>query len=121
MADNRVIRKQEIRKVILFMILLFATIIPAVAVFGHGGKHSEAFTHLQALQKATQLYDKLINTGKLDPSWETGLEQVTLSNRQKGDKKEIVVVFHRHEGDPKSVYIYFNADGKYAGSNFTGE
>ena len=121
MADNRVIKKQEIRTVIIFMIFIFTIIIPAVAAFGHGGKHSEAFTHLQALQKATQLYDKLINNGKLDPSWETGLEQVTVSNRQKGDKKEIVVVFHRREGDPKTVYIYFNADGKYAGSNFTGE
>ena len=121
MADNQVIKKQEIRSVIIFMFLLFTIIIPTVAAFGHGGKHSEAFTPLQALQKATQLYDKLINTGKLDPSWETGLEQVTVSNRQKGDKKEIVVVFHRREGDPKSVYIYFNADGKYAGSNFTGE
>ena len=121
MADNQVIKKQEIRTVIIFMILLFTIIIPAAAAFGHGGKHSEAFTHLQALQKATQLYDKLINTGKLDPSWETGLEQVTVSNRQKGDRKEIVVVFHRREGDPKTVYIYFNADGKYAGSNFTGE
>jgi len=121
MADSHVIKKQKIPTVIIFMILLFTIIIPAVAAFGHGGKHSEAFTHLQALQKATQLYDQLINTGKLDPSWETGLEQVTVSNRQKGDNKEIVVVFHRREGDPKTVYIYFNADGKYAGSNFTGE
>jgi len=121
MADNQVIKKQEIRSVIIFMFLLFTIIIPTVAAFGHGGKHSEAFTHLQALQKATQLYDKLINTGKLDPSWETGLEQVTVSNRQKGDNKEIIVVFHRREGDPKTVYIYFHADGKYAGSNFTGE
>ena len=121
MADNQVIKKQEIRSVIIFMFLLFTIIIPTVAAFGHGGKHSEAFTHLQALQKATQLYDKLINTGKLDPSWETGLEQVTVSNRQKGDNKEIIIVFHRREGDPKTVYIYFHADGKYAGSNFTGE
>ena len=121
MADNQIIKKQEIRSVIILMFLLFTIIIPTVAAFGHGGKHSEAFTHLQALQKATQLYDKLINTGKLDPSWETGLEQVTVSNRQKGDNKEIIVVFHRREGDPKTVYIYFHADGKYAGSNFTGE
>ena len=79
MADNRVIKKQEIRTVIIFMIFIFTIIIPAVAAFGHGGKHSEAFTHLQALQKATQLYDKLINNGKLDPSWETGLEQAARS------------------------------------------
>ena len=121
MTDNQVIKKVEIRTVIIFMILLFTIIIPAVAAFGHGGKHSEAFTNLQALQKATRLYDKLIDNGKLDPSWETDLEQVTVSNRQKGDRKEIVVVFQRREGDPKTVYIYFKTDGKYAGSNFTGE
>ena len=95
MTDSQVIKKEEFRTVILFMILLFTLIIPGVAAFGHGGKHSEAFTHLQALQKATQLYDKLINNGKLDQSWETALKKVTVSNRQKNDKKEIVVIFHR--------------------------
>ena len=89
------------------MITVFSIAITTVTAFGHGGKHSETFTHLQALQKATQLYDKLINNGKLDQSWETALDKVTVSNRQKGDKKEIVVVFHRREGDPKTVYIYF--------------
>ncbi|MBW2585186.1 MAG: hypothetical protein JRE36_16935, partial [Deltaproteobacteria bacterium] len=44
-----------------------------------------------------------------------------ISNRQKNNKEEVVVVFHRLEGDPRAVYIFFNADGKYAGSNFTGE
>ena len=121
MANNQVIKKEEFRTVILFMILLFTLIIPAAAAFGHGGKHSEAFTHLQALQKATQLYDKLIDNGKLDQSWENGLEKVTISNRQKNNKQEVVVIFHRLEGDPRAVYIFFNTDGEYAGSNFTGE
>jgi len=121
MADNQVIKKQEIRTIIIFMVLLFTIIIPAVVAFGHGGRHSEKFTHLQGLQKATELYDKLINDKKLDPSWETDLKQVTVSNRQKGDKKEIVVGFHRGEGTPPTVYIFFNAAGKYIGSNFTGD
>lgn len=120
MTENRIIKQQGIRTIVI-MITLFTIINSAVAAFGHGGKHSEAFSHLQALQKATQLYDQLINNRKLDQSWETDLEQVTVSNRQKGDKNEIVVVFHRREGDPRAVYIFFNADGKYVGSNFTGE
>lgn len=95
--------------------------LTAVAAFGHGGKHADGFTHLQALQKATQLYDKLIGTKKLDTSWETNLKKVTVSERRKGEKKEIVVVFHREKGDPATVYIFFNAAGKYIGSNFTGE
>jgi hypothetical protein len=103
------------------MVISIGIAITSVAAFGHGGKHADTFTHLQALQKATQLYDKLISNKKLDQSWETNLKQVTVSNRQKGDKKEIVVVFHRGKGEPPAVYIFFNTAGKYTGSNFTGE
>jgi hypothetical protein len=98
------------------MVISIGIAITSVAAFGHGGKHADTFTHLQALQKATQLYDKLISNKKLDQSWETNLKQVTVSNRQKGDKKEIVVVFHRGKGEPPAVYIFFNTAGKYTGS-----
>ena len=101
--------------------VLFAVMLTAALAFGHGGKHADEFTQLQALQKATKLYDQLIAKGKLDQSWETGLQNVTISNRNRGGKNEVVVSFQRKEGDPRSVYIFFNAEGKYAGSNFTGE
>ena len=92
-------------------------------VFAHGGKAHEMgeFTHLAALKKATELYDKLIDSQKLDTDWETGLERVDVSHRQKGNDTEVVVAFHRIKGDPKSVFIFFTLDGEYAGSNFTGE
>ena len=102
----------------LILILTFWTIS---TVYGHGGKHAGQFTRLQALQKATMMYDQLVDKGKLDQVWETGLQNVTISNRKKSGKDEIVVSFTRSEGDPKAVYIFFNADGKYSGSNFTGE
>ena len=98
-----------------------AVIITTALAFGHGGKHADTFTQLQALQKATKLYDQLIAKGKLDQSWETGLQNVTISNRTQKGKDEIVVSFQRKEGDPKAVYIFFNSKGKYVGSNFTGE
>ena len=103
----------------LLLILLFA----ATVVFAHGGKAHEMgeFTHLAALKKATELYDKLIDSQKLDPAWETGLERVEVSHRQKGNETEVVVAFHRDEGDPKTVFIFFTVKGEYAGSNFTGE
>jgi hypothetical protein len=120
MTDNQLIKQEKMRTfIILITVIIIA--MTTIAAFGHGGKHSEKFTHLQALQKATVLYDKLINNKKLDQSWETDLKQVTVSNRQKGDKKEIVVSFLRGEGDPPAVYIFFNAAGKYTGSNFTGD
>ncbi|MGB5421524.1 MAG: DUF6488 family protein [Desulfobacterales bacterium] len=103
----------------LLLILLFT----AAVVFAHGGKEHEMgeFTHLAALKKATELYDKLIDSRKLDPAWETDLEKVEVSHRQKGNDTEVVVAFYRDEGDPKTVFIFFTAVGEYAGSNFTGE
>jgi hypothetical protein len=99
-----------------------AFLISASLAFSHGGKHDpEEFTHLAALKKATGLYDQLIGNGKLDPSWENKLSKVEMINREKEDKSEIVVSFHRAEGDPKTVYIFFTASGKYSGSNYTGE
>ena len=102
----------------IILILTFWTITSG---YGHGGKHAGQFTRLQALQKATMMYDQLVDKGKLDQAWETGLQNVTIFNRKKSGKDEIVVSFKRSEGDPKAVYIFFNAKGKYAGSNFTGE
>jgi hypothetical protein len=91
-------------------------------VHGHGGiTHSSSFTALQALQKATELYDKLVATGKLAESWETDLQKVDISKRQKGVQWEYVVSFERSAGEPDRVYIFFTAEGKYSGSNFTGE
>ena len=117
-----IIKQNKIRKMITqITVVCVGLALTAVVAVGHGGKHADVFTHLQALQKATQLYDRLISQKKLDPSWETSLKQVTVSNRQKGDKKEIVVEFQRDKGDPPAVYIFFDTAGKYTGSNFTGE
>ena len=120
MTDYQLINQEKMRTFIILTTVIGIAMI-TVAAFGHGGKHSENFTHLQALQKATGLYDKLINDKKLDQSWETDLKQVTVSNRQKGNEKEIVVGFHRGKGDPAAVFIFFSTAGKYIGSNFSGD
>ncbi len=110
------------RNVYIFSgLILMVTFWTISTVYGHGGKHAGQFTRLQALQKATMMYDQLVSQGKLDQVWETALQNVTISNRKKDGNDEIVVSFERSEGDPKSVYIFFNTEGKYAGSNFTGE
>lgn len=99
-----------------------AILLATAQVYGHGGKtHGSSFTALQALQKATELYDKLVVSGKLEDSWETDLEKVDISTRQKGDQWEYVVSFERSAGEPNRVYIFFSAEGGYSGSNFTGE
>ncbi|MGB5620337.1 MAG: DUF6488 family protein [Desulfobacterales bacterium] len=73
------------------------------------------------MKKATELYDKLIDSQKLDSAWETGLKRVEVSHRQKGNETEVVVAFHRDEGDPKTVFIFSTPKGEYSGSNFTGD
>lgn len=104
----------------VFLSIIF--LVLASLAFSHGGKHDPGeFTHLQALKKATELYDQLIEKGKLDQGWENKLSQVDIIKRGTEDKNEIVVSFQRASGDPKTVYIFFSAGGKYAGSNFTGE
>ena len=102
-------------------LLIFVLIVSTTLAFGHGGKHSDKFTQLQALHQATKLFDQLITKGKLDQSWEIGLQNVAISKRKNKGNEDIVVSFQRKEGDPRSVYIFFKPDGKYAGSNFTGK
>jgi hypothetical protein len=104
------------------VVALFTILSLAGSVFAHGGKgHANSFTALQALQKSTDLFNQLVGSGKLGESWETDLANVEITNRQKGGNKEYVVSFQRSTGDPKTVYIFFTTDGKYSGSNFTGE
>ena len=92
-------------------------LIGSAAAHGPGGHAESSFTALQALDKGVTLYDKLVSSGKLEESWETGLNRVKIEMRG----KEYVVSFSRSEGDPESLYIFFNEEGEYTGSNFTGE
>lgn len=106
----------------LFAILLFGLGPYGAEALAHGGKtHGEAFTALQALQKATELYDKLVASGKLDASWETGLVSVEVVSRGEKEALEYRVGFHRSNGEPQAVYIFLSAEGEYSGSNFDGK
>jgi hypothetical protein len=105
---------------ILVVGLLFAG---PPAANAHGGKtHAEApFSAFEAVQKAVVLYDRLIVSGKLPETWETALRSIHVTMRETGGSTETVVQFKRSAGDPDSVFFYFNAQGDYAGSNFSGE
>ena len=118
---NLKLRRPRISTTLTISLAVAAVIVTAALAFGHGGKHSDQFTHLQALQKATGLFDQLVANGKLDQDWEIGLQQVDVSRRNHKGQEEIVVAFRREAGDPRQVYIFFTTQGKYAGSNFTGK
>ena len=121
MSWTKHLRKCLLAVISCTFILFLGLLIVTLPAFSHGGKeHDSTFTPLQALQKATELYDKLIASGKLSENWEIDLVKVDISNREKAGQKEHVVSFHRKTGEPDKVYIFFSADGKYAGSNFTG-
>lgn len=105
------------------LLLIAATLMLAygTSLSAHGPKgHTEGFTALAAVKKGTMLYDKLVTSGKLDESWETGLESIRVYKRDAG-QDETVVKFTRKLGDPGSVYIFFNKKGEYVGSNFSGK
>jgi hypothetical protein len=104
----------------LFLALAFTV----VAVHAHGGKNhgpGGGFTNLEALKKATELYDKLVATNKLEVAWETTVDKIQIAERRKGAEIEKVVSFSKSAGDPKTVYFFFTSRGEYAGSNFTGQ
>lgn len=105
---------------VLIAAMILAGSLPVLA---HGGKShgGTGFSSLQAVQKATELYDRLIKMEKLEEAWETGLTTIDVSTRQADGKREYVVRFSRVEGDPESVYFFFDQQGEYSGSNFTGQ
>jgi len=106
--------------IVVVFLFSFSMVQP---VHSHGGKThgEETFTALQAVQKATQLYDRLIVSGKLPEVWETKLKNIAVSIRNTDNKREYVVRFEITQGDPSSVYFFFDIDGAYSGSNFTGK
>ena len=97
--------------------------IGTLPAYSHGGKThgGEIFSAFQAVQKATELYDRLITSGKLPETWETELKSIHINIRNAKVKREYVVQFQRAEGDPGSVFFFFDQEGRYSGSNFTGK
>ena len=111
-------RKRFIALIIFLLIILMS--VPLVSAHGPKGHGGAEFTALQAAKKGIELYDKLVSSGKLKAPWETDLKNIEVYQRQREEKREVVVKFSRGKGDPQSVYIFFTEKGDYSGSNFTG-
>lgn len=110
---------------VIAAVALFGVSMSGAFVWAHGGKsHGSGgeFTNLEALKKATEIYDKLVASEKFGVEWETGLGNIKITEREKAGGIEKVVAFSRSaEKQPQSVYIFFKSNGEYAGSNFTGQ
>jgi hypothetical protein len=108
-------------KSIGFIYLIPLLILIGSFTFAHGpkGHGSSEFTAFMAVKKGVELYNQLLASGRLDESWETGLDKIEVATRKSGDKNEFVLGFSRSQGSPKTVYIFFSEKGEYTGSNFT--
>ncbi len=116
--------KESVVRAVIMILLFFGAVVASAVVYAHGGKSHGAggeFTNLEALKKATELYDKLVASNKLDVSWEISVEAIQIAERRKGSEVEKVVSFSKKTGDPRTVYIFFTSHGEYAGSNLTGQ
>ena len=91
--------------------LIFFIVSPTTLAHGPKGHGGIEFTALQAVQKGLNLYDRLVESGKLEEAWETGLKNVEVSQKQKGKESEFIVKFSRSEGEPRSVYIFLMKRG----------
>ena len=120
---RRTISQSKLAAIIGLVIAIGLNGIFTLSAYSHGGKThgKENFTAFQALEKASILYDRLIVSGKLTEDWETGLKRVTIDIRNSNDKREYVVQFEKSKGEPSSVYFFFDQEGEYSGSNFTGK
>jgi hypothetical protein len=116
--------RRHMRSMITVAMIVTGVIVTGAGIaHSHGGKThgAEPFSAFQAAQKAMQLYDRLIVSGKLPEAWETGLSSIHISVRGDENDRETVVQFKRSAGDPESLYFYFDRRGEYSGSNFTGK
>ncbi len=109
--------------ILVFVIMVGVTLSAVMPVHGHGGKNhaEETFSAFDAVQNATQLYGRLTASGKLPKVWESELKTIKISTRNTVNKLEYIVQFETDAEKPNSVYFFFNQDGVYSGSNFTGE
>lgn len=122
MKDNSKTHKSFVRFMSIILLFLMVLVsVPLASAHGPKGHGESEFTALQAAKKGIELYDKLVETGKLNMPWETDLKNIEVFPRQNGQKREIIVKFSRNKGTPQSVYIFFNEEGEYSGSNFTGK
>jgi len=63
----------------------------------HGGKthQAEGITALEAVQTATGLFERLVEKGKLDETWENGLVKIRVSHPADAGGSNYTVSFHR--------------------------
>lgn len=106
-----------------FLLLSFMGITPAIAGTGHSHAKEKAITTEEVTSLASENIKRLIDTGKIDPSWKevkiNSIEQKTFSHdpewvvKYKNDKIS--------EASKQTLYMFFSIGGRYLATNYTGE
>jgi hypothetical protein len=107
----------KFRHALTAAVLSLAVLLGGSSAWGHGpGGHTEGFTSLQAVQKGLELYDRLVELGKLSEAWETDLVNIEITRRDSGGQKEFVVKFTCSAAATTPVTIFLSEKGEYVGS-----
>ena len=74
---------------IICLMPLVLTVLSASTVWSHGpkGHGNAAFTAIEAAKKGMQLYDRLLESGKLVDPWETELSDIKVFTRNNNKTK----------------------------------
>lgn len=111
------------RKVIIGLLALF-TLSAASAFAGAGHDHgpSKPVTEAEALQKASGIVAKMVEKGKVEPSW-AGVKATGAEKKQYKNGPEWMVIFNNPKAqDPakQTLYVFLSLGGTYLAANFTG-
>ena len=116
------------KKIIFCLMVLTAfTAIPAFGAGGHGHggyadhghDHHTALSETQIIEKASGYVAKLVEKGKLDPSW----QGISPTEAKENDHHEWVVTFYNskvEDPEKQTLYMFLSPSGKYIAANFTG-
>ena len=105
------------------LFLSFLTVTPAIAGTGHSHAEEKPITTEQVTSLASENIERLIDAGKIDPSWKevkvNSIEQKTFSH----DPEWVVKYTNNKMSDAskQTLYMFFSIGGRYLATNYTGE
>ena len=106
-----------------FLLLSFMSITPAIAGTGHSHAKEKAITTEEVTSLASENIKRLIDTGKIDPSWK-GVKADSIEQKTFGHDPEWVVKYKNDkisEASKQTLYMFFSIGGRYLATNYTGE
>ena len=109
---------------LFFYLLVLLTFSATSAFAGSGHDHGPAspISEAQALERAKQVVDNLVETEKLESSW----SEAKCMGAEKKDGKtgpEWIVTFNNanvKDAEKQNLYVFFSETGKYLAANFVG-